>query len=349
MENSNSVSFSFSWGACLSPFSLGRPSEKMISNLLNPYFWIISLRNFLYDQGILSSQKPPLFVISIGNLSSGGTGKTSLVRFLAEKFSKKFHVGILMRGYKRKSKGYLLVLKKGEILTSLDSAGDEAYLLSFLFQGNEKISLSVCEERVFGAEKMYRDLGIELLLLDDAFQHRAIGRDLDLLLIKKKDLSDKLLPFGFLREPLSSAKRADAIILSYQEIYPFDFELEGKRIFKMYRKNFRIFNYKREEISISSKKRLSFIAFSGLGDNEQFRKTIEKLGISVKKFLSFPDHYDYQNFFLDPQERYLTTLKDFVKFSPSLSPSLYFLDFEIEVPGLLEFIEERLRLSSEPI
>ncbi|MGC8871726.1 MAG: tetraacyldisaccharide 4'-kinase [Caldimicrobium sp.] len=313
----------------------------MILDYLNPYFWLVSFRNFLYDhEFFLSPKKPPIPAISIGNLSSGGTGKTSLVRFLADYFSKKIHVGILLRGYKRKSKGYFIVLKQGEIFASLDEAGDEAFMLSFLFQGNPRVSVSVCEKRVLGAEKMYQELGIELLLLDDAFQHRRIGRDLDLLLLKKQDLSDKLLPFGLLREPLSSIKRADAIILAYQEIYPFEFFYENKKIFKMYRKNFRIFDFQRKELSKEFPS--SFIAFSGLGFNEQFRKILENLSIPVKKFISLPDHYDYKNFPLDPKENYLTTLKDFIKLQPK--PNLYYLDFELEIPGLLEFIAKSLDL-----
>lgn len=311
----------------------------MLPDHINPYFWIITLRNLLYDLKNLPIKRPSIPVISVGNISSGGTGKTSLVRFLTNHFSQFFHVGILMRGYKRKSRGYLCVLKKGEILSSLDKAGDEAFMLSYLFQGNSRVSLSVCEKRVLGAERMQRELNIELLILDDAFQHRAIARDIDLVLLKKEDLSDRLLPFGLLREPLSSLKRADALILSYQEISPFEFAFENKPVFKMYRKNFKIFNYKGE--ALPQEKLPSFIAFSGLGSNEQFKKILKALSIPVKKFLSFPDHYDYRNFVLYPKESYLTTLKDFVKLPPS--PNLYYLDFEVEVPGLIEFIERVLK------
>lgn len=306
----------------------------------NPYFWIITLRNICYDLKIFPVKRPSIPIISVGNISAGGTGKTSLVRFLAKHFSQFLHVGILMRGYKRKSKGYLCVLNKGENLSSLNEAGDEAFMLSCLFQGNPKVSLSVCEKRTLGAERMEKELKVELLILDDAFQHRAIARDLDLVLIKKEDLSDKLLPFGLLREPLSSLKRADALILSYQEISPFEFALEKKLVFKMYRQNFKILNYQGEVLS--QRKLFPFIAFSGLGSNEQFIKILKKLSIPVKKILSFPDHYDYKDFVLDPEENYLTTFKDFVKLPPS--PNLYYLDFEIECPGLIDFIERALKL-----
>jgi len=307
-------------------------------DLLNPYFWAISFRNFLFDKGILPVKRLSIPVISIGNLSSGGTGKTSLIRYLAENLSKSFSLGILLRGYKRKGKGYRVVLERGKIKASLETAGDEAYMLAYLFKERERVSVAVCEDRALGGERMQRELGINLLLLDDAFQHRWLARDLDLVLLKKKDLEDRLLPFGRLREPLSSLKRAHAIILTYQEVYPFDFTFEDKPVFKVFRKGFRIFNSEGKEVSPSELPPV--IAFSGLGFNEQFKKILETLKIPLKTFLSLPDHYDYKDFTLKPQETYLTTLKDFLKLPRT--PNLYYLDFEIEIEGLLEFIQNSL-------
>lgn len=314
----------------------------MLRDLLNPYFWIITARNRLYDLKVLPSERLSIPVISVGNLSAGGTGKTSLVRYLTQNLSRHRHVGILLRGYKRKSKGFKIILERGNLISTLNEAGDEAYMLSYLHQGNEKVSLAVGEDRVLAGKKMIKELGIELLLLDDGFQHRRLQRDIDLVLLKKKDLEDDLLPIGKLREPLSSLKRASAIILSYQEILPFEFSFRDKPIFKLYRLNFRLLDATFSPLSRHDK--TSFIAFCGLGDNEQFYRTLKKLHLSVKKFLSFPDHHAYKNFSLDPSEKYLTTLKDFIKLPQA--PNLYFLDFEIEVPGLLEFMDSTLGLNS---
>ncbi|MCS7150262.1 MAG: tetraacyldisaccharide 4'-kinase [Caldimicrobium sp.] len=306
--------------------------------ILNPYLWIVSLRNSLYDCGLIRVKRLPVKVISIGNLSCGGTGKTTLTRYLAEKLSQTLKVGILLRGYKRKTIGYREVLSRGELRASLEEAGDEAYLLAYLFRGHHKVSVSVCEDRVVGGEKMCEDLEIEVLLLDDAFQHRRIHRDLDMVLIKKQDLSDKLLPFGRLREPLTSLKRAQALILTYQEIYPFDFNFHDKPIFKMYRTKWKILDHSLREITAADLPPL--ISFSGLGFNSQFREIVNRLNLKIKDFYFFPDHYDYRNFKLQPEEKYLTTLKDFVKLTPS--PNLYLLDFEVEVPGLLDYVMKRL-------
>lgn len=313
----------------------------MFLNIVNPYYWGISLRNFFYDYHIFPTKKLFCPVISVGNLSCGGSGKTSLVRYLAECLSHKYRIGILLRGYKRKSKGYKIILREGEILSSLEEAGDEAYMLSYIFKGNKNIYVAVSEDRFLGGLRLKKEHHIDLLLLDDGFQHRKIARDLDLVLLKKKDLKDKLLPLGKLREGINSLKRADAIILTYQEVFPFDFTFKNKPIFKLFRKNWRIVKGNNEKLENWENK--EFIAFCGLGDNHQFREILSQLQISVREFLFFPDHYNYKNFKISPRVNYLTTLKDFIKL-PSL-PNLYYLDFDIEVPSLNKFITSTLNLS----
>ncbi|MFN3407236.1 MAG: tetraacyldisaccharide 4'-kinase, partial [Caldimicrobium sp.] len=200
----------------------------MFLQIFNPYYWAISLRNFLYDTGIKKVKSLPCFVISVGNLSCGGTGKTSLIKYLAEILSKDYKVGILLRGYKRVSKGFRWVLKEGQILSSLEEAGDEAFMLANLLKEVLNVTVAVCEDRFTGGLTLHREAQIQLLLLDDGFQHRKLARDIDIVLIKKTDLKDTLLPFGKLREPLKALKRADAIILTYQEIFPIDFSYENK-------------------------------------------------------------------------------------------------------------------------
>lgn len=162
-------------------------------------------------------------------------------------------------------------------------------------------------------------------------------RDLDLVLLKKGDIKSLVLPLGRLREPFGQLKRADAIILTYQEIDPFEFCFRDIPVFKMFRKNWKILNSNFEEVSFKEKE---FIAFCGLGDNLQFFKVLKKLGIRIKRFIALPDHYKYENFKLHTQEIYLTTLKDFIKLP--YSENLFFLDFEIEVEGLKEFILKKL-------
>ncbi|RMH01825.1 MAG: tetraacyldisaccharide 4'-kinase [Aquificota bacterium] len=297
--------------------------------LFNPYLWAVSLRNLLYDKGFIETCRFSPAVISVGNLSVGGTGKSSLVRYLAKELSKDFKVCILSRGYKRKSKGTLLVSKEEDWTL----VGDEPCMLARLLKD---VSLVVDEKRCRGASFCVRELKPDVLILDDGFQHRRIERDFNLLLVRKRDFEDRLLPFGRLREPLWEIKRADAVVVSY-------FELEGwkpkgleKPVFVMERKNWKLIN------SLTGKELttfdgLEFIAFAGLGDNSQFFRVLESLGVRLFKTLSFPDHYHYKNFELDPKALYITTLKDLVKLKPS--ENLYYLDFDVEVEGLIEVVK----------
>jgi len=310
---------------------------------INPYFYLVLTRNFLYQKGILKSFKIPVPVISVGNLSFGGSGKTSLVRYLCEKLSSFFSITVLSRGYKRKSKRTIIVMERGKLKTNWIYAGDEPYLLGKIFEKRGiKVNIIVDEDRKRGCEKALKEFHTDLIILDDGFQHQKLKRDLDLVLLKRKDLEDRLFPFGRLRESLDSLKRADAIILTYQEYEPFNFSFPNKPVFKLYRKNWKILNMDLKEVK--NFKDREFIAFCGLGDNRQFFDTLERLGLKIKKRLSFPDHYHYKNFKLDPEESYITTLKDGVKFSRK--ENLYLLDFEIEVEGLVEFILKFLRYNN---
>lgn len=312
-----------------------------ILDYINPYFYIIQARNFLYEKGILKNFKISAPVISVGNLSLGGSGKTSLVRYLCETLSFQFNIAVLSRGYKRKSKGTVIVMEKGELKTDWENAGDEPYFLAKIFEKKGiKIDILVDENRKRGSEIALKELGANLILLDDGFQHRKLKRDLDLVLLKKEDLKDRLFPFGRLRETLSSLERADAIILTYQDYKPFEFSYKEKPVFKLYRKNWKILNKNLEVVHYFKNK--EFIAFCGLADNKQFFDTLEKLGLKIKKRFSFPDHYHYKDFKLDPKENYITTLKDGIKFE--FQENLYFLDFEIEVKGLIEFVLKFLKM-----
>jgi tetraacyldisaccharide 4'-kinase len=221
----------------------------------------------------------------------------------------------------------------------VEKAGDEPYFLAKVFEKKGlDLVIIVDEDRVRGARRAVKEFGANLILLDDGFQHRRLFRDIDLVLLKKEDLTQKVLPFGKLREPLPGLKRATAFILTYQELFPFDFEFDQKPVFKLYRENWQVLNHRLEPVPIPEKE---FIAFCGLGDNIQFLDIVKRLGLRIKRFIAFPDHYDYRAFELSSQENYLTTLKDGVKLP--WSENLFFLDFSIKVEGLLEFIQKILK------
>lgn len=303
------------------------------------YRGAVSIRNLLYDRGLLEVKKLPVPVVSVGNLSAGGTGKTSLVRFLAGELGRTLRVAVLLRGYRRKSKGTLVVSEWGELRTDLPSAGDEAYLLARLLP---YASVVVSEDRYSGGVLAVEELGAQLVILDDGFQHRRLYRDVDIVLLRKRDIGDRLLPAGLLREPIESLSRADAIVLSYQDVEPFDFSYGEKPIFKLFRNFCCLRNYRMERIPLEEAKDREVVAFSGLGSNEQFFRVLEKLGFKLKERLSFPDHYHYRDFRVKEGEIYITTLKDLFKLPPS--DNVLALDFELEVPGLIPFLKERIQV-----
>ncbi len=299
---------------------------------MNPYALAVKLRNFLYDRGILEIKKVPIPVISVGNISVGGTGKTSLVRFLAENLSKSFRVCVLMRGYKRKSKGALVVSAGEGPKINVLEAGDEAYMIARILPG---VSVVVAERRYEGALLAIKEIKPDLIILDDGFQHRSLFRDLDIVLLRKRDLTDRLLPFGRLREPLSSLKRADAVVLSYQEVEPFEFSFQDKPVFKMFR-SFRILDTRLKPVSPDTFKGERVVAFCGLGSNDQFFKALRRIGIDPLEEITFPDHYHYKDFKIDTGKVYVTTLKDLIKLPPA--ENLFAVDVEVKVEGLVEFI-----------
>ncbi len=302
-------------------------------DLLNPYFWAVSLRNYLYDRGLIRACDFKVPVVSVGNLSVGGSGKSSLVIYLARELSKDFRVCILSRGYGRKTRGTFLLSRWGELAGSWQEGGDEPYMMARLLKG---VSVVVDENRCRGADFAIRELEPEVILLDDGFQHRRIHRDLNILLLRKRDLEDRLLPFGRLREPLGEIKRADVIVLSYTELEEWNLQRVEKPVFKLRRKGWKILNSLSGE-ELKGLEGLEFVAFAGLGDNRQFFESLKRLGVRLKRAISLLDHYDYRNFHLSEGELYITTLKDMVKLKPS--ENLYWLDFEVEVEGLIEMVK----------
>jgi tetraacyldisaccharide 4'-kinase len=188
----------------------------MLKILLYPvsflYGVVVYFRNRFYDLNILKSKEFDVSVISIGNITVGGTGKTPHVEYLIELLKDKFEVATLSRGYKRKTKGFLWVEPDSKVL----EAGDEPLQIKRKFPD---ISVSVCENRVTGVQKLLDSTGDkspDVILLDDAFQHRRITPVINIVLIdyNRPLEDDNLLPVGNLRESASQLRRANIIIFS---------------------------------------------------------------------------------------------------------------------------------------
>lgn len=174
------------------------------------YWLVIGIRNFLYDKGIFRSASFGLPMICIGNISVGGTGKSPMVEYLVGQLKEEFSVATLSRGYKRKTRGYALA---GDTTTALD-IGDEPMQFHLKFPD---VPVAVGEERIVAIPQLLHDRpGIQVIILDDAFQHRAIRAGLNILLTECDNLftRDFYLPTGDLRDLKSSYKRADIIVVT---------------------------------------------------------------------------------------------------------------------------------------
>ncbi len=185
-----------------------------INKWLLPLSWVyglgVKLRNTLFDIGVLKSRTFQIPVIAVGNITVGGSGKTPHVEYLANLLRKDFHVAVLSRGYKRKSKGFIRATDK----TTMPEIGDESFQMKQKFPD---VTVAVDKKRCHGIELLTeKDNRLDAVLLDDAFQHRYVKPGINILLVDYHRLIiyDQLLPAGRLREPLNGKDRADIVIVT---------------------------------------------------------------------------------------------------------------------------------------
>lgn len=191
------------------------------------YAGIVAARNVLYDRGVLRARRLQGPVISVGNLSAGGSGKTPFVMLLGELLkARAVKFDVLSRGYGRRSRGVLPVDPAG----LPEQFGDEPLLIARKLQ----VPVVVGEDRYAAGTFAESRFGPQLHLLDDGFQHRALARDFDIVLLTPQDATDRLLPAGRLREPLRSLARADAVVLTSGASAE-SFRLAGKLVWRVKR------------------------------------------------------------------------------------------------------------------
>jgi len=188
---------------------------KIIEYLLTPfsyiYHFVICLRNMLYEKGYFNEISFAIPIIGVGNLTVGGTGKSPMVEYLIELVrSHDIQVATLSRGYKRKTKGFRIAKNED----TADTLGDEPF--QFFNKYKDEITVSVGEDRAFSIPQLLSQVDADTILLDDAFQHRAIKPDLNILMTtyQRPFMWDRLLPAGRLREYKQAASRADVVIFS---------------------------------------------------------------------------------------------------------------------------------------
>ncbi len=278
---------------------------------LNPYAYIMRLRRAMYERGLLKSYHPGIPVISVGNLTLGGTGKSPLVlliaKYLEEKRGKR--VAIISRGYKRRTSGFLLVSNGKEILASVEDSGDEAQMFAQLLPNTIVI---VDENRVRGANKA-KELGANVIVLDDGFQHLRLKRDLNILLMG--GTSSPVIPFGRSREPASAARAADIIVKS-----------DGKNTSDSKKTVVRnmpasLMSLAVVEVPLTELKGKRILALSSIANPERFTDMLRELGATVLE-KNLGDHAEYSQELIEKilaetktngAEMIVTTMKDVVK------------------------------------
>ena len=241
------------------------------------YGGVVSARNALYDRGIFKPRHLNWPVVSVGNISAGGSGKTPFVIALGELLLEKgIGVDVLSRGYRRSTSGVMKVDASG----TPEQFGDEPLLIARKLRcpvilGESRYAAGVyAEDEGAGASQN------RMHLLDDAFQHRQLHRDFDIVLLNTEDLDDKLLPAGRLRESLASLSRADVVVVSCE--FPINRLPKGK--FQLWR-----IERKMEIAEFKS----PAIAFCGIARPQRFFSALRSAGVDLRKEIAFRDHHRY--------------------------------------------------------
>ena len=298
------------------------------------YGFVSLLRNYLYDTNVFKSKRYAIPIIAVGNLNVGGTGKTPQIEYLIRLLSSHYKVATLSRGYKRKSDGFILADK----LTNAEVLGDEPFQFYKKFP---TIQVAVDEDRRNGIEKLLaQPKKPDVILLDDAFQHRKVKAGFYILLTAYDDLfcADYILPVGNLRESRNGAKRADMIIVT--KCPSTISEAEQNKIkkaigidlpiyFSFIEYEDHVYNNKNESILTTDLKSFPKIVLAGIANPKPF---FTYLNAQPSEILTFSDHHnfndtDIQNIKDKSKNKYIiTTEKDFVRLEPKiLNSQLFYL------------------------
>jgi tetraacyldisaccharide 4'-kinase len=244
-----------------------------VNPLSSIYGAVVGARNGLYERRLLPARRLQGPVVSIGNLSVGGSGKTPFVILLGELLkARSIKFDVLSRGYGRKTSGVLRVDPGG----SSSEFGDEPLLIARRLE----IPVILGEDRYQAGVFAEQGFGPQLHLLDDGFQHRALARDFDIVLVTADDARDRLLPAGRLREPLTALKRADAIVLT-SGASPEAFPLDGKVVWRVRR------GILPENVPARP------VAFCGIARPQNFTLQLRKAGVEPAAEAVYRDHHAY--------------------------------------------------------
>ncbi|MBU4318178.1 MAG: tetraacyldisaccharide 4'-kinase [Proteobacteria bacterium] len=314
---------------------------RLLSRL---YLYTVRFRNFLYETNLLSIRKLPCKVISIGNLCVGGTGKTPMTIYISELLRNQgYKVCVITRGYRGKAEKKGGIAGDGQaIFMSPDIAGDEPYMMARTLK---HIPVIVGRNRFQSGMTAIHQFGAEVIVLDDAFQHRKLFRDVDIVLLDGKAPLGigKLLPLGRLREPVEALSRSHAVVFTRSEPKDSgkgdDPSIQIRNILKkqptfhsMHLPHIHAMIQAGEmkaglpevqsTLALDSLEGKRVVAFSGLAENNHFKNTLLEHGIDIVDYYGFKDHHVYSkedlqtligNASRSRVEYLVTTEKDYVK------------------------------------
>ena len=262
---------------------------------------VVKIRNWLYDHNFLPIAELPVPVISVGNIQVGGSGKTPMIIFLLNWLQQNgYTVGVLSRGYRRRNKEPVIVTAQDTSKIHPEIIGDEPALI---LQHLEKGAIGIGARRHQVGRKLLESQRVDIILLDDGFQHRQLKRDVDICLIDVSRWSrwGLLFPFSYLRDDRRSLKRADMIVLTKFELANQSISYFREKI--QYLSKAPIFQARYQMWGIRSLQDQSFyqnkgkkpaiFAFCGIANPQHFHWLLNQEGFPVVGFRSFPDHHWY--------------------------------------------------------
>jgi tetraacyldisaccharide 4'-kinase len=340
---------------------------KIIASAISlPYRLIITFRNWLYDKKIFAVVKLPCPVISVGNITAGGTGKTPCVIMMARMLqSHGFKPAILSRGYGGSSTKSVNIVADGKnILLDSKTAGDEPFLMA---QSLRSIPIIVGPQRIKTGKTAINRFGANVLICDDAMQHRQIFRDINLVLLDSQDPlgNGHILPRGKLREPIAGLKRASAFLLTRTNETPKTDNINKKLsqignipIFtSIHKLKDMIKGDYSDKWPIADLKGKKVCAFCGIAKPDSFKKSLLAAQSHILSFDTFPDHHNYSRaeleiiknkFYKNKADLIITTQKDGMRLQkfPEFLNMVYMLRIELEIipsrESFKKFILDRL-------
>ncbi|MBU0967535.1 MAG: tetraacyldisaccharide 4'-kinase [Proteobacteria bacterium] len=330
----------------------------------SPFYSVaMSLRATLYRKGLLKQERLPVPVISVGNLTMGGTGKTPMVMYLARLLADKSPV-IVSRGYGGKARERVNVVSDGRTVSlTASAAGDEPFYMAENLPG---VPVLTSRNRVDGGQYAVEYLSAGAVILDDGFQHLGLWRDLNLALFKVDTFlgNNRVFPGGDMREPLKALERADCFVLTCVDEDNRDRAEAIKRALNKRFSAIPVFMTQFRPVSLVTADGseidladgpASCFGFCGLANPQSFKRSLQLAGINLDGFQVFRDHTRYfkpEINFLHKQSRnssaqaYITSEKDLVKFKDGqLAKPLYALRMEVVAEEDFDrFVLEKLRM-----